>query len=352
MTNKQNLQKESYLLKVDSLRTAFTVNGDFHDAVADVSFTIKPKQVLGVVGESGCGKSVMALSIMQLLPKDIKTKMHGDILFNDADLSKHTDKQMNAIRGKDISMIFQEPMTSLNPVFTIGSQVQEVLLNHEGLTKAEARLRSIALLRDVGISRPDKIIYDYPHQLSGGMRQRVMIAMAIACKPKLLIADEPTTALDVTVQAQILELIQGIQEENNMAVLMITHDLGVVAEICHEVIVMYAGKIVETANVVELFRRPKHPYTKLLMSAIPKMDEEQEVLATIEGVVPSIDQMPSVGCRFVNRCPQAMKECAEITPELASHDNDHFVRCLLYKESYPKGDDFAHVSQQEEAPTT
>ena len=199
---------------------------------------------------------------------------------------------MNGLRGKDISMIFQEPMTSLNPVFTIGFQIEEVLLNHQKITKKEARVKSIELLNSVGISRPDKIVSEYPHQLSGGMRQRVMIAIAIACQPKLLIADEPTTALDVTVQAQIIDLLKGIQKVNDMSIILITHDLGVVAEICDEVIVMYAGKIAERTNVKELFESPKHPYTQLLMNAIPKMDEEVEELATIEGLVPSIIDMP------------------------------------------------------------
>jgi oligopeptide/dipeptide ABC transporter ATP-binding protein len=271
---------------VKNLETAFDIDGTYYNAVDNVSFTVKPRQIVGIVGESGCGKSVMSLSIMKLLPKGIGEIRSGEILFDGIHLEKLSDKEINRVRGKDISMIFQEPMTSLNPVFTIGFQLQEVLFNHQKISKQEAKLKSIALLKSVGISRPEKIIEEYPHQLSGGMRQRVMIAIAIACQPKLLIADEPTTALDVTVQAQILELLKEIQEVNNMSVILITHDLGVVAEMCDEVIVMYAGRIAEKTDVDSLFHNPKHPYTKLLMGAIPKMDEDVEELSSIKGIVP------------------------------------------------------------------
>lgn len=328
---------EAPLLKVKDLQTGFKIDGQYHNAVEKVSFEVKPKQIVGVVGESGCGKSVMSLSIMKLLPKGAGEVRGGEILFEGQDISKFNEKQMNDIRGKDISMIFQEPMTSLNPVFTIGYQIMEVLRNHEkGLSKKEAKVKAVALLKSVGIPRADKIVDEYPHQLSGGMRQRVMIAMAIACQPKLLIADEPTTALDVTVQAQILELLKSIQEVNDMSIIMITHDLGVVAEICDEVIVMYAGKVVEQASVEELFESPKHPYTELLMNAIPKMDESVEKLATIEGLVPSLTNMPQVGCRFANRCPKAMPECTQITPQLVTVADQHEVACLLYEESIQK----------------
>lgn len=328
---------EAPLLKVKDLQTGFKIDGQYHNAVEKVSFEVKPKQIVGVVGESGCGKSVMSLSIMKLLPKGAGEVRGGEIIFEGQDISKFNEKQMNDIRGKDISMIFQEPMTSLNPVFTIGYQIMEVLRNHEkGLSKKEAKVKAVALLKSVGIPRADKIVDEYPHQLSGGMRQRVMIAMAIACQPKLLIADEPTTALDVTVQAQILELLKSIQEVNDMSIIMITHDLGVVAEICDEVIVMYAGKVVEQASVEELFESPKHPYTELLMNAIPKMDERVEKLATIEGLVPSLTNMPQVGCRFANRCPKAMPECTQITPQLITVADQHEVACLLYEESIQK----------------
>lgn len=337
MTN-STLKEDTPLLEVNSLQTGFKIEGDYYNAVEDISFNVKRKQIVGIVGESGCGKSVMSLSIMQLLPLGIGKIRGGQVKFEGQDLAHLKEKEMNAIRGKDISMIFQEPMTSLNPVFTIGSQIAEVLLNHQNITKKEARLKAVDLLNQVGISRPDKVVHEFPHQLSGGMRQRVMIAIAIACQPKLLIADEPTTALDVTVQAQILELLKSIQEMNDMSIILITHDLGVVAEICDEVIVMYAGKIAERATVHELFDAPKHPYTQLLMKAIPKMDEEVEELATIEGLVPSIKDMPAVGCRFANRCPKAMPECMQITPLLTEVDKDHEVACLLYDGSWPAGE--------------
>ncbi|TAA73181.1 ABC transporter ATP-binding protein [Planococcus salinarum] len=335
MTAKNALHTQTPLLQVENLQTGFKIDGDFFNAVEGVSFEVKRKQIVGVVGESGCGKSVMSLSIMQLLPTGIGKIRGGEVKFEGENISSLSDKKMNSIRGKDISMIFQEPMTSLNPVFTIGYQIEEVILNHEKISKKQARLRSVALLKSVGIPRADKIVEEYPHQLSGGMRQRVMIAMAIACQPKLLIADEPTTALDVTVQAQILDLLKGIQEANDMAIILITHDLGVVAEICDEVLVMYAGKIVEKSNVDELFNNPKHPYTDLLMKAIPKMDEDVEVLATIEGLVPSVMNMPEVGCRFANRCPAAMPECLTVTPKLGKVAMNHEAACLLYDESWP-----------------
>ncbi|KYC97243.1 ABC transporter ATP-binding protein [Heyndrickxia sporothermodurans] len=336
MSTKTNFNNQLPILEVKNLQTAFEIDGELHNAVDDVSFSVKPKQIVGVVGESGCGKSVMSLSVMKLLPKGIGQIRAGEVIFDGRNIEKLSDKEMNKFRGKDVSMIFQEPMTSLNPVFTIGYQLQETLFNHMEITKKEARLKSIALLKSVGISRPEKIVDEYPHQLSGGMRQRVMIAIAIACQPKLLIADEPTTALDVTVQAQILDLLKEIQEINNMAIILITHDLGVVAEMCDEVIVMYAGKIVERTDVDTLFHNPKHPYTELLMGAIPKMDEDVEVLSSIEGIVPSLKNMPKVGCRFANRCPKAMPECKSITPQLAETDAGHEVSCLLYETSMPK----------------
>ncbi|WP_214482607.1 ABC transporter ATP-binding protein [Bacillus sp. SM2101] len=325
----------SPLLEVRNLETAFQVDGEYYNAVDQVSFTVKPKQIVGIVGESGCGKSVMSLSIMSLLPKGIG-KINGEITFEGKHIEKMGDKELNSIRGKDITMIFQEPMTALNPVFTIGSQVQEVLLNHLKISKKMARDKSIALLKSVGISRPEKVVDEYPHQLSGGMRQRVMIAMAIACQPKLLIADEPTTALDVTVQAQILELLKDIQEVNDMSIILITHDLGVVAEMCDEVLVMYAGKIVESADVETLFSKPQHPYTKALLESIPKMDTVVEKLGSIEGIVPSITRMPDVGCRFANRCQEVKEQCKVVAPQLEETDQSHFVSCLLYETSQLK----------------
>ncbi|KKK36957.1 peptide ABC transporter ATP-binding protein [Mesobacillus campisalis] len=328
--------KNAPLLEVKNLETAFSIDGEFHNAVDGVSFSVKPKQIVGIVGESGCGKSVMSLSIMQLLPRGVGEIRSGSIVFEDVHLDRMSDKEMNKIRGREISMIFQEPMTSLNPVFTIGYQIEEVLFNHMKISKNEARLKSIALLKSVGISRPEKLVDEYPHQLSGGMRQRVMIAMAIACQPKLLIADEPTTALDVTVQAQILDLLKSIQEVNDMSIILITHDLGVIAEMCDEVIVMYAGKIVERTDVESLFYNPKHPYTELLMGAIPKMDEEAEVLSSIKGIVPSLKNMPQTGCKFAARCPKALPECSAITPLLGEVEKGHDVACILYETSLPR----------------
>ncbi|PRO64196.1 ABC transporter ATP-binding protein [Alkalicoccus urumqiensis] len=329
------MNQQEPLLEVDGLHTGFTIDGDMHYAVNNVSFSVKPKEVVCIVGESGCGKSVMSLSIMDLLPKHNGKIDKGAIRFQGRDLTMLSDKEMNHIRGRDISMIFQEPMTALNPVLTIGFQMDEVLMNHTDLKADEIRRRSVSLLDQVGISRSDQIVNEYPHQLSGGMRQRVMIAMAIACQPKLLIADEPTTALDVTVQAQILELIQKIQDEVGMAMLLITHDLGVVAEMADRVVVMYAGQVVEDTDVDTLFHDPKHPYTKALLRSIPRMDEKQEELDTIKGIVPSLKNMPQQGCRFVDRCPEAMDKCREIDPQLGEEAQNHAVRCLLYDASFP-----------------
>ncbi|MGG3605998.1 ABC transporter ATP-binding protein [Priestia megaterium] len=323
------------LLEVKNLQTAFSINDSWHNAVDDVSFQVGRKRIVGVVGESGCGKSVLSLSVIGLLPKVNSQIRSGSVLFKGKNLTHLSEDEMNDVRGKDISMIFQEPMTSLNPVLTIGYQLQEVLFNHMNISKAEAREKSIALLKSVGISRSEKLVDEYPHQLSGGMRQRVMIAMAVACQPKLLIADEPTTALDVTVQAQILELLKEIQESNDMSIIMITHDLGVVAEMCDEVIVMYGGKIVEYTDVDTLFYAPKHPYTKALLHSIPRMEDDVEVLNTIKGIVPSLVNMPRTGCRFVNRCPHAMEDCSSVTPVLRQDSQGHDVACLLYKNSYP-----------------
>lgn len=331
----QQTKTEAPLLEVKGLKTGFNIDGEIYHAVDGVSFSVKSRQIVGIVGESGCGKSVMSMSVMKLLPVGVGEITDGEVVFQGNNIENLSESEMNKIRGKDVSMIFQEPMTALNPVFTIGFQLSEVLLNHFDISKQDARERCISLLQSVGISRPEKIVDEYPHQLSGGMRQRVMIAMAIACQPKLLIADEPTTALDVTVQAQILDLLKEIQEKNDMSVILITHDLGVVAEMCDEVIVMYAGKIVERTDVDTLFYNPKHPYTKMLLDSIPKMEEEEETLGSIEGIVPSLKNMPRVGCRFAERCPVATDECKRITPELAEVESGHEVSCLLYKTSYP-----------------
>jgi len=324
------------LLEVKHLHTGFYIDNELHHAISDINLTVNEGEVISIVGESGCGKSVLSLSIMQLLPKLISEISEGEIKFENKDLVQFNTKEMNKIRGKDISMIFQEPMTALNPVFTIGSHMIEVFRNHQKMSKKEALERSVELLRQVGISRPETLIHDYPHQLSGGMRQRVMIAIAIALNPKLLIADEPTTALDVTIQAQILELLKEIQQKHGMSIVLVTHDLGVVAEMAERVVVMYAGQIAEIAEVDELFKNPKHPYTQALLGSIPRMDQDEEELSTIGGIVPSIQNMPKKGCRFADRCKKAFGDCTHITPQLAKVDEEHSARCLLYDTCYPE----------------
>jgi oligopeptide/dipeptide ABC transporter ATP-binding protein len=296
------------ILQVDNLRTYFTTEAGVARAVDGVSFHVNPGETLGIVGESGSGKSVTSLSIMRLIPQPPgKIQADSRILFrgeNGAmeDLAKATEGRMRQIRGNDIAMIFQEPMTSLNPVFTVGDQIMESLRLHQGLGKRAARTRAIEMLQLVGIPIPDQRVDEYPHQLSGGMRQRVMIAMALACDPKLLIADEPTTALDVTIQAQILELLNRLQEELGMSIILITHDLGVVAETCDRVIVMYAGQVFEEGPVDDVFRNPQNPYTEGLLRSMPRLGQKIERLAVIPGVVPAPTHWPS-GCRFYDRCP-------------------------------------------------
>ncbi len=319
------------LLEVKGLCTEFkTLNGSVR-AVNGVDFYLNKGETLGIVGESGCGKSVTSLSIMQLLPKGIGKVVEGEILFDGEDLLRMPEKKLLTIRGKDISMIFQEPMTSLNPVFKIGKQLSEVLRYHMKMDKKQAWEKSIELLKSVGISRPEMIVNDYPHQLSGGMLQRVMIAMGLSCNPKVLIADEPTTALDVTIQAQILELMMELKRNYDTAILLITHNLGVVAEVCDRVLVMYAGYVVEEADVNTLFDHPCHPYTQGLLKCMPKVDETRERLDMIEGTVPSPYAMPQ-GCRFAPRCPKRMPQCDTEKPELYDLGNGHKCRCLLYRE--------------------
>jgi len=319
------------ILEVNNLVTAFDTEGGRIRAVDDVSFAIKKQQTLGIVGESGCGKSVTALSIMRLLPKPAGIIESGQILFNGSDLVQLPANKMHKIRGKRISMVFQEPMTSLNPVHRIGKQLGEVYrLHFAEMRENEIRQQSLELLQKIGIPEPEQRLEEYPHQISGGMRQRVMIALALACKPDILIADEPTTALDVTIQAQILELMQHLQRETGMAVMFITHDLGVIAETCEEVVVMYAGKIAETASATELFKNPKHPYTQGLLDSIPRLETPRKTkLNIIEGIVPSLYEIPS-GCRFRNRCPYAMDICAGDPPPMNSVGADHLAACYLY----------------------
>ena len=320
----------SSLLQVRGLKTVFRTEAGTAKAVDGVDFDIYPGEVLGLVGESGSGKSVTALSILRLVPDPPGKIAGGSIMYRGRDLLKLSWDEIRKIRGKEISMIFQEPMTSLNPVFTIGMQIMEVVLEHEHLSKKDAFQRSVEMLELVGIPDPASRMNDYPHQFSGGMRQRVMIAMALACNPSLLIADEPTTALDVTIQAQILELMLKIKDQRkDAAILLITHNLAVVAETCHRVMVMYGGKIQEIAPVKELFKNPQHPYTQGLLASLPTVDgEKKERLRTIPGNVPSILDLPA-GCKFVTRCTERFDRCEVVEPELIETGPGHWVRCHL-----------------------
>ncbi|MFN8369148.1 MAG: ABC transporter ATP-binding protein [Bacteriovoracaceae bacterium] len=319
------------ILSVKNLVTKFKTDRGLVTAVDGVSFDVFKGKSLGIVGESGSGKSVTALSVMKLIPNPPGIIAGGEILFNGEDIVKKSEAEMRKIRGNKISMIFQEPMTSLNPVFTIGNQIEEVVKLHQDVTKKDATDKAIEMLELVGIPVPKKRINEYPHQLSGGMRQRVMIAMALACNPEVLIADEPTTALDVTIQAQILELMKKLQDEIGMGIIMITHDLGVVAETCHDVAVMYCGEIVEKADVKTLFNNPKHPYTRGLMDSIPSFDstlnEERTKLKTIEGMVPSLFNLPN-GCYFQDRCFNVKSECRQKRPIKHMLEHNHEVSCF------------------------
>jgi oligopeptide/dipeptide ABC transporter ATP-binding protein len=310
------------VLQIRGLKTQFDTRGGILTAVDHIDLVLRRGETLGLVGESGCGKSVTALSILQLLPKPAGRIAEGEILFEGRDLVKMTTSRIRKIRGNEISMIFQEPMTSLNPVYTVGFQIEEVVRKHRGMRKKEAKAEAVNMFGLVGIPEPESRLEDYPHQMSGGMRQRVMIAMALSCHPKIMIADEPTTALDVTIQAQILDLIGRLKEEIGMSVLLITHDIGVVAETCQQVAVMYAGKVVESADVGELFARPSHPYTVGLFNSLPKIGG---ALHPIPGVVPSLLHLP-VGCAFRERCGVGDGGCAEQPPwrELRT---GHWVRC-------------------------
>ena len=318
------------LLEVDNLQTHFrTPDGGVNRAVDGLSFSVEAGETVAIVGESGCGKSVTSMSILRLIPEP-PGKIAGQIRFNGKNLLEMSDREMRAIRGNEISMIFQEPMTSLNPVLSIGKQIGEALVLHQGLSRKEAEAKAVEMLTLVGIPAPDKRVKEYPHQLSGGMRQRVMIAIALACNPKLLIADEPTTALDVTIQAQILDLMRDLKHRVGAAIVLITHDLGVVAEVAERVIVMYAGRKVEEAPVGELFNNPKHPYTKGLLGAVPKLGSsltgESTRLAEIPGLVPSLKNKIQ-GCVFAGRCPEATELCREINPALELKAPQHQAAC-------------------------
>jgi peptide/nickel transport system ATP-binding protein/oligopeptide transport system ATP-binding protein len=318
------------LIELKNLRTYFYSDEGTSKAVDGVDFDIYCGEILGVVGESGCGKSVTALSIMRLIPEPPGKIVDGEIFFRSKNLLDYSRREMDDIRGNNISMIFQEPMTSLNPVLTIGDQISEAILFHKDVNKKEAKEQSIYMLKKVGIPMPEQRFREYPHQLSGGMRQRVMIAMALSCDPKLLIADEPTTALDVTIQAQILDLLNSLKNQFDMSIMMITHNLGVVAEVADRVAVMYAGKIVEYTDAKNLFGDPQHPYTWGLMNSLPRMDKEVDRLEMIPGVVPSPLEFPE-GCKFNPRCPLADKKCIAEDPDIEEVKAGHKVRCWHYK---------------------
>lgn len=322
------------LLEVRNLKTYFVTDGDVLRAVDGVDLHIDEGETLGVIGESGCGKSVTALSIMKLIPRPPGLLVDGEILYGGRNLAEVSASQMRAIRGKEISMVFQDPMTSLNPVITCGEQIAEVLILHEGLKQRSAMEKAIELLKLVGIPDPGRRIREYPHQLSGGMRQRVMIAMALSCSPKLLLADEPTTALDVTVQAQILELLNELKVRLNMAVMLITHDMGVIAETAQRVVVMYAAKVAEEASVRELFDEPMHPYTQGLLRSIPRIDlvaSGKQRLETIPGTVPTLRGEVARGCRFAERCPHTKPVCTQRDPLVREIKPGHKVACWLYE---------------------
>ncbi|MGN7408068.1 ABC transporter ATP-binding protein [Sporosarcina sp. SAFN-010] len=319
------------ILDVKKLKTYFYLDDEkVAKAVDDVSFSIRPGETVSIVGESGSGKSMTANSVMGLISKPGKI-VEGGIELNGRELTSLTEKQMTSIRGKEMAMIFQEPMTALNPVFTVGNQIIEMLRKHKKMSKKIAREQAIHLLEVVGISRPDQIVDEYPHRLSGGMRQRVMIAMAISCQPKLLIADEPTTALDVTIQAQILALLEDMRKKMDMSILMITHDLGVVSDYADRVIVMYGGQVVEQSTTKELLRNTKHPYTQGLLDSMPDLSTNVDRLKTVAGTVPAATEFPE-GCRFASRCPFVMEKCAATNPELIEVGHGHQVRCHLYGE--------------------
>jgi peptide/nickel transport system ATP-binding protein/oligopeptide transport system ATP-binding protein len=325
------------LLEVTNLKTYFYTDDGVVKAVNGIDFKIKKGETLGMVGESGSGKSISSLSIIRLIPIPPGKIVDGKILFKGKDLLRYNIDEIRKVRGNDISMIFQEPMTSLNPVLTIGNQILETIVLHQKVAKDRAKKKAIEMLNLVGIPNPEKRFYEYSHELSGGQRQRVMIAMALSCNPDLLIADEPTTALDVTIQAQILELIKKLQDEIGMAVLMITHDLGVIAEIADNVVVVYAGKAMEYSNVLNIFQNPKHPYTKSLMKSIPKLtDKANKKLEVIEGSIPDPLFLPS-GCKFHPRCKYTNDICMKEEPKLEKIDDNHYVRCWMYnkeKEGY------------------
>ncbi|MGG3563119.1 ABC transporter ATP-binding protein [Neobacillus rhizosphaerae] len=320
-----------HLLEVNNLKTHFRTERGKVTAVDGISFHVDRGEVLAIVGESGCGKSVTAQSILRLFEENGVTTYDGEINFEGKNLLKISDHEMRKIRGNDISMIFQDPLSSLNPVFTIGDQIMEPIMLHQKLSKKEAYKRAIEMLKLIGIPAPEQRVNEYPHQISGGMRQRVMIAIALACQPKLLIADEPTTALDVTIQSQILELIDSLRQKLDMGIMLITHDLGVVAQHCTRVAVMYLGEVVEEGDVESLFENPLHPYTQGLISSIPQLyGDRNKKLSIIKGMVPSLNEIPK-GCRFAPRCPFADAKCMNEKPELETLDHNNKIKCWHYQ---------------------
>lgn len=321
------------LLEVKNLITGYKIKDEYYNSVDDVSFKLHKKEVLAIVGESGCGKSTLATSIIRL-HGDNKVKVEGEVIYNNQNLLSLSDDEFNKIRGSKIAMIFQDPLSSLNPIMTIERQIEEGMIYHTELTKEERRNKVIELLEKVGIPDPERIMKVYPHQLSGGMRQRVIIAIALACDPEIIIADEPTTALDVTIQSQILELLKEIKENIDAGIILITHDLGVVAEMADRVAVMYAGQIVEIATVNELFNDPKHPYTRSLLRSIVYEDDDQDELYVIEGTVPSLINLPRTGDRFAPRTPWMKDVCYEENPKLEQISETHYVRGNCWKQFY------------------
>lgn len=324
------MAKAKDLVEIKNLKTYFYTEDGVIKAVDDVSFKIKEGETLCVVGESGCGKSITAMSLMRLIPNPPGKIEGGEIIFDGQKVLEIDEEEMRHIRGNKISVIFQEPMTSLNPVFTIGEQIMEAIILHQKLNEADAKKKAVEMLKLVGIPRADEIVDSYPHELSGGMRQRAMIAMAMSCNPKLLIADEPTTALDVTIQAQILDLMRDIKKKLNSSIMMITHDLGVVAEMADYVVVMYAGKVVEEASVLEIYKNPKHPYTIGLLESKPGINQTKDRLTTIPGQVPNPLNMPQ-GCYFHPRCSKAMDICKQKQPHICEMENGHKIACWLYE---------------------
>lgn len=338
LERRNNLKTAEEILKINDLYTGFRIKDTFFDAVDGVSLSLRKNEILAIVGESGCGKSTLATSIIGLHDHN-KTRIKGEIIYKGKNLAKFNEDEYNNIRGEEIGMIFQDPLASLNPLMRIGEQIEEGLIYHTKMTKEQRNARVLELLGQVGIPNPERVARQFPHQLSGGMRQRVIIAIAISCKPNIIIADEPTTALDVTIQAQILDLLKDLQDETGAGIILITHDLGVVAEVADRVAVMYAGQIIELADVHELFNNPKHPYTRSLFNSIPQMNGEDERLNVIEGMVPSLLKLPRKGCRFAPRISHIPASAHEENPQMHEISPGHFVRCSCYQHFYFKSEE-------------